>query len=219
MSKSKDNAIAIMSGDTSTPEAMVPTGDSIMQAIKGSPEYANAPEVQAALDLWAAENANLDANNQKKVKARQELAQAEADEVSIVRRWGTRRQGVLHAVNVHCDGSKEKVQSFNLGVIERKKAPQATVPTKLRATRGKKPTTASIAWSPTPGADGYMVQRAADPANPATYAPPAMCKRSRYGVDGLTIGSTIAFRVLALDPSLPNGQTDYSPWLIVTVGA
>ena len=190
-----------------------------INGIKGSPAYLLAPDVEAAIPLWETENANLAANDQKKEKARQALAQAEADEITIMRHWGLRRLGVLHAVNVYCDGSKEKVQSFTLPRIQRKKLPPATVPTKLGAAKSKKPTSAVVAWGRTKGNHGYMVQHATDLNDPATLSAPIMCKRARFALPEQTLGATIHFRVLALDPSLPGGQSDYTAWVAVTVGA
>jgi len=48
---------------------------------------------------------------------------------------------------------------------------------------------------------------------------PILCKRARFTLSGEALGAALSFRVLALDPSLPNGQSDYTPWLAVTVGA
>jgi hypothetical protein len=219
MSKKKsDYAAATMPGPTSTPVEMVTTGNAAITAVSGSPALASAPEVQTALGLFATENANLEANNKKKEALRQELSQTEAEGVTIVRRWGLRRQGLLHAVNTFADGSKEKVQSLNLGTIQRSKLPPAGVPANLKQAHSKKPTTVVVTWSKTKGADGYMVQYASNPADPATYAAPVMCTRARFALLGQTLGATIHVRVRALDPELPDGQSDYTPWLAAIVG-
>jgi hypothetical protein len=217
--KQSDNAAATMPGPTNTPTDMVDTGNAAISAMNGSPALASAPEVQAALGLFAAENANLEANNKKKENLRQELALTEAEGVTITRRWRLRRRGLLHAVDTYADGSKEKVQSLNLGTIERSKLPPAGVPTNLRQAHSKKPSTVVVVWSKPKGADGYLVQVAADPADPATYAAPVMCKRARFALAGQALGATLHVRVRALDAALPGGQSDDSPWLPVTVGA
>lgn len=220
MSKKKsDFAIATMPGAVDTTVEMVTTGDNAIAGINGSPQLPSAPDVQANLALFQAENANLDANNQKKEKLRQQLAQAEADEVTIVRRWSLRRQGLLHAVSVFCDGSKEKVQAFNLGVLQRNKLPPAVVPTNLHQARSDKPTTPVVVWDRVKGSDGYLVQHATNPADPATYAQPVMCKRARFALPGQMLAGTLHFRVLSLDPALPGGQSDYCAWVAVIVGA
>jgi hypothetical protein len=214
-----DYAIATMSGLTSTPEEMVTTGSAAISGIKGSPSLAGAPDVQTALDLFITKNDSLDANNQKKEDLRQKLAQVEADEVTLVRRWGLRRQGVLHAVTVQCDGSKEKVQAFNLGVVQRNKVPPATVPANLRQGKSPKPTTPVVVWDRVVGRDGYLLQHATSINDPTTYVGPIMCKRARFALPGQTLAATLYFRVLSLDPALPGGQTEYTAWVAVTVGA
>jgi len=214
-----DRAIATTSGPMRTPAEMVALGTSTINAITGSPALTSAPGVKSNLDLWATENASLDALLKKKADLKQQLSQADADETTLVRHWGLRRQGVLHEVNLASDGSQEKVQSFNLPVVVRTKTPPATVPENLHAVKSKKGTTATVAWSRTAGNHGYLVQYAADPNNPATYAKPSMCKRARFALPGQVLGATLQFRVLALDPSLPAGQSDYTAWVAVTVGA
>jgi hypothetical protein len=42
---------------------------------------------------------------------------------------------------------------------------------------------------------------------------------SKFELAGQTPGATIHFRVLALDPSLPTGQTEYTPWVPVMVSS
>jgi hypothetical protein len=217
--KKPDYAAATMPGPTSTPVEKVDTGNAAIAGVNGSPELAAAPEVQTALGLFATENDNLDANNKKKEDLRQQLSQAEAEGVTIARRWNLRRKGLLNAIDVHCDGSKEKVQRFNLGVVERGKLPPAAVPAGLHQAHGPKPTTVVVAWDKTKGADGYVVQHATDPADPATYAAPAICKRTRFALPGQALAATIHFRVAAIDPDLPGGQSEYAPWVAATVGA
>ncbi len=130
--KQADRAVATTSGAMRTAEEMASTGTTNINALTASPSTANAPGVKAALALWATENANLDANNKKKADLDVQRTQVAADEITIMRRWGLRRGGVLHEVNVECDGSKEKVQAFNLPVILRVKGLQATVPENVR---------------------------------------------------------------------------------------
>ena len=220
MSKKKaDYAVAIMPGKTTTPEEMVATGTAGIGGINSSTLLPSAPGVQTAVDDFTVANDSLAANNKKKADLRLQLSQVEADEVTLARRWGIRRQGVLQAVNVFCDGSKEKVQAFNLGVATRTKLPPAVVPTNLHQAKTRKPTTLVVAWDKTTQRHGYMVQHATNPNDAATYAAPVMCTKARFELPGQTLAATIHLRVLALDPSLPGGQTEYTAWEPVTVGA
>jgi hypothetical protein len=45
-----------------------------------------------------------------------------------------------------------------------------------------------------------------------------MCKKTRFALPGQTVGATLHVRALALDPALPNGQSDYTPWVATIVG-
>jgi hypothetical protein len=216
--KKTDRAVATTTGPMRTPVEMVATGTTAINSVTASPLLPNAPDVKTALGLFATENTNLDNNNKKKADIHVQLVQVEADEITITRRWGLRRAGLLQAVNVQCDGSAEQVQSFNLPVVTRKAAPLATVPANLHQAATKKPTTVVTAWTRTPGNDGYLVQWATDPTNQATYSKPTMCKKARFSLPGQTLGATLHFRVLALDASLPGGQSDYTAWVMCTVG-
>lgn len=217
--KKKDHATATTSGPMGNPVEMVETGSRVIDAVRKSDELPDAPEVAEALDMWALENDKLDANNKLKADLRRRLSLADAEEVTLCRHWSLRRQGVLYAANVHCDGSAERVQRLCLQVVERRKSPPAQVPEDLRQVRSRKPTTLTVAWKKVKGSHGYMVQCATTPEDPATYSRPSMCKRARFAVPGQVLGAQIWIRVLSLDPSLPDGQSDYSAWVAMTVGA
>jgi hypothetical protein len=62
-----------------------------------------------------------------------------------------------------------------------------------------------------------MVQHATDPANPSTYSTPQSSSKASFVLHGLPPTTTVHFRVLALDPRLPTGQTDFCGWLAVMV--
>src|SRR5689334_51447 len=117
MKPKKDNARATIAGSMRTAEEMVTTGGGAIDAVSASQKLAGAAGVKAALGLFKTENDALDANNKKKANLHLQLTQAEADEVTLMRHWGLRRVGLIHEVNVECDGSKENIQAFNLPVV------------------------------------------------------------------------------------------------------
>jgi hypothetical protein len=42
--------------------------------------------------------------------------------------------------------------------------------------------------------------------------------RSRVTITGQTPGATLHLRVQTLDSKLPNGKSDFSPWVAIIVG-
>jgi hypothetical protein len=137
----------------------------------------------------------------------------------VLRRWEVRRRGVLNAVNATCDGSKDMVQGFGLGVVGRTPSPPAVVPEGLRGKRSKAVGTATAVWTTRRGHRGFLVQYTTNPANPDAFSAPIASAKAKFELTGQTPGATIYFRVLALDPSLPTGQTDYTSWVAVTVSS
>jgi hypothetical protein len=213
-----DRATPQITEPMATPEEMVSTGNDTINKIKASSNYANAPEVQNAVTAWQTTVSALDTNNKAKEQARAQLDQAETAEPALVRRYHVRRNGVLTAIAAFADGSKQIVQSFGTAVGERKPAPVATVPANVRPMIRKRLGVASVRWDPTPGASGYLLQHCTNPADATTYAAPISLTQARYHLTGQTPGATVYFRVLACDPSLPNGQSAYTAWLAVLVG-
>ena len=76
---------------------------------------------------------------------------------------------------------------------------------------------AGFRWKPTPGAHGYMLQHALNPADATTYSAEISLSESRFWLTNQTRGTTVYFRVLACDARLPNGRTAYTAWVPVIV--
>jgi hypothetical protein len=139
------------------------------------------------------------------------------NEAQLVRSWGKNRRALVSAIDLFADGSKDVVQSLGVDVEERQPKPNATVPANLRPMKGKTPTVASVRWDPTAGAQGYMLQHATNTADPTTYAAPFSLTTVRYHLGGQTSGTTVYFRVAALDDNLPGSQTAFTAWVAVVV--
>jgi hypothetical protein len=217
--KKVDRATPQIVDTSEMPEQLVITGNEAIGNIKASAGLAGAPAVQVVVTAWATANTNLDANNKAKAAARLALDTALANEGPLVRRWGISKRAVISAIEVVGDGSAEVVQSFNVAVEQRQAHPEASVPANLRAMKVHKTNVASVRWDPSPGATGYMLQHATSPSDATTYAPLIYVKDSKYHYGGQVPGTTIYFRVLALDASLPTGQTTFSAWVGVIVSA
>jgi hypothetical protein len=76
---------------------------------------------------------------------------------------------------------------------------------------------AGFRWDPTPGAKGYVLQHATNPADATTYSAELPISDSKFWLTGQTRGATISFRVLACDARLPGGRTAYTAWVPVLV--
>jgi len=212
-----DRATPHLTEPTRTPEEMVTAGNEAIPNILASTNIGVATDVKNNATAWATANAALDANNKAKAKARADLAAAEIAEPPLVRRWFARRDATLTSINVFGDGSKQVVQTFNVGVEERSALPLATTPANLRPMKEKKPTLAGVRWNPTVGAHGYLLQHATNPADATTYSAQIALTAARYYLAGQVSGTTVYFRVLACDKDLPNGQSAYTAWVAVVV--
>jgi hypothetical protein len=219
MKKVADLAVPILTEGSETPTDKVSAAIVHITAIKSSPEWATAPEVQTATAAWETVNTKLDENNTLIADLESQLKKARTSQLAEVRRWEVRKRGLLTAVNAVCDGSKDRVNAFGLGVQQRTSQPQAGVPEGLRARRSKTVGKATAVWNSRPGHYGFMVQYATNPADAATYSPPIVVSRAKFELARQVPGSKVYVRVLALDPSLPTGQTEFTSWVAVTVTA
>ncbi len=201
-------------------EDLVSSGTTIINDITSSVGYAaGAPDVQAKLAVFTTANTNLGSNNKSKAAGKLQFDTAVVAEGPLVRRWGIAKRALVSAIEVVGDGSAQVVQGFNVGVEVRQEKSEATVPVNLRPMKARVPDTASVRWDPTDGAKGYMLQHATNPADATTYSGQIHVSAAKYKLGGQVPGTTIYFRVLALDASLPNGQTAYTAWLAVMVPA
>jgi hypothetical protein len=64
-------------------------------------------------------------------------------------------------------------------------------------------------------ADGY----ATNVADATTYSQPMVCSKRSFKLPLQTPGTAISLRVMALDPALPTGQTNWSAWVPNLVSA
>lgn len=214
-----DRADPLLTESSETPVEKVSAASTHIAALKNSPHWATATEVQPATAAWLAENDHLDASNKTIADLESKLAKERSRQRTVVRRWEVRKRGVLTAVNATCDGSKDMVQAFGLGVLTRTPAPPAIVPEGLRGKRSKTVGTATAVWTTQRHNHGFLVQYATDPENAATFSAPIVSSKGKFELAGQTPGALIYVRVRALDPSLPTGQTEYTRWVAVMVSS
>ena len=214
-----DRAVPVLTEPSQTPAARIAAGTVHIAALRNSPEWASAPEVQTATEGWLVENDSLDASVKAIAELESKLSAARSAQVAAMRRWDTRKRAVLSAVEAACDGSKDQVQRFGLAVATRKPLPLAVVPEGLQARRSATAGVASVVWTTRKGNRGYMVQHATNPDDPSTFSAPIISSKGKFQLSGQTPGETLYCRVKAIDPDLPNGQTDYTTWVAMMVSS
>ena len=201
------------------PETIVTEGLAACGRVLASPNIGAASGVKSTATDWNNNLLDLQKNNTNKSTARANLDTAITNEPPLVRACNAGKLAVVAAINVFSKGSKDMVQSFAVDVEQRTAKPEATVPVNLRPMVMRKSATARARWAPTVGAEGYMVQHATNVADPTTYAAPVRVTKARYDLEGQTPGTTVYFRVAALDTALPGGQTAWTIWVGVFVPA
>ena len=181
--KVADQAVPSLTEPNTTPAEKVSAGAVHITAIKNSPNWAASAEVQSATAAWSTETDNLDASNKIIAELESKLATARTNQLAVLRRWDVRKRGVLNAVNATCDGSKDMVQSFGLGVVGRTPMPQAVVPEGLRGKRSKRVGAATVVWATRRGNHGYLVQYTTNPADAAVFSAPTLSSRGKFARD------------------------------------
>ena len=179
------------------------------------------PLVQTATNAWATENTTLDTNAQTIAGLEKQLGVSRANQLVNLRRWTLQRQGVLSAINLFCDGSSDTMATFGVAVASSTRARRRRA-RRSASWRRKDKVSRAVAWQwfLTPqNRYGFMVQHATNVADATTYSQPMACSKRSFKLLLQTPGTTISLRVMALDPALPTGQTDWSGWAPSLVSA
>jgi hypothetical protein len=200
-------------------EAIVVEGEAAVAGVEASPHYNDpaAADVQGKTKSYAAAILALKANNTAKQNGRIMLEQATTAEPVLIRRVGTQRRGLTNAIEAFADGSKDVALTFVKKLEEKHAAPDATTPENLRPFKHPKHADAACRWDPSPGAEGYLVQHCTNTADASTYSAALHSTEAKFHLLGQTAGTTIYFRVAALDKKLPGGQTEWTVWVGVFV--
>jgi len=215
-----DHAVARFTEPMNTPAEKVTAANTYIAAIKASINWAlpTAADLQAAVGFWITETANIAAGATLIASLEKKLAAARTAQLASLRRWGQRKTGVLNALDVLCDGSKDMMTTFGVGIAEAAAHVAAVVPVDLKSTKSMKSGIAGITWLGSPvNPTGFMVQHATSTTDPTTYSAPIPCPRRSFELPGQTPAATIYFRVAAQDSSLPAGQTAWTAWVAAVV--
>lgn len=187
-------------------------------AMKASPDWVNAPAtVQTATTAWTAAATAIAKNATTIAQLRSQLAQAEAAQGTLRRKWSDATRQILGALAAWCDGSADMVVRLGFRVLTRAHLGSLAVPSNLTTALGASPGESTVKWDRGNAYHGFLVLHATDATNVATYSAPVPCTKSRFTLEGAPSASVVHFRVAAIDPSSKTGTTAWSDWVAGTV--
>jgi len=186
-------------------------------SMQGAPAWSTTPALQSANAVWNQKADALEANAKSITDLKSKLKTAIADQRVIRRDWTVATQHMIATVAIQCMGSAEEAQALGFDVVSRTSAGPLPPPEGLATAPGKALGTAVFEWKRGSARHGFIVQSAADVANPATYSAPVPCTRSKYTLKGAQSLSVVHFRVAAIDPIVEAGHSEWSTWVAGTV--
>jgi hypothetical protein len=192
----------------------VSTTSSVIQAMKQSPDWATATNVQAAVTEWSKAADAIEAGATGIANLRAQLKSAEAAQAARRRDWVTSKLQVTTAVTVFAGGSADTVKGFNLDVVTHARIGPLGAPIDLTVNPGKDPGQVLAAWAKGVAAHGFLAQHATDPGTVTTISAPVPCTKPKLVVSGLTLGASLSFRVAAIDPTSATGMSPWSAWVV-----
>jgi hypothetical protein len=184
-------------------------------AMKGSSLWAQSPDLQAANTAWNKAADAMEKNAKDILDLRTQLSVLETAQVGLRHEWDAATEHMTGVVSVASQGDPALVLELGYDVRTRTLAGSIAAPEGLQAALGKAVGEARFTWIRGDARHGFIVQHASDVANQATYSVPAVTTRVKYTLKGAT--APVYFRVAAIDPSSPTGQSPWSAWVAGTV--
>jgi len=186
-------------------------------AIKASPDWNSAPQVQAVVGTWTTAATAVAQNAAAVAGLVDQLKTLRLSHRVLLQQWAAQTKQVLSVIDVFCDGDVAKLHGFGFDAAVRNAPSALAVPTDLITHPGKLSGQAVVAWKIVgPRDHGFLVQHATDAANPATYSTPIASTKRKFTLIGAQPASVVHFRVAAIDPSSATGQTAWSDWVSAT---
>ncbi len=201
-----NHAIARFTEKMETESEKVTGAETHIAAIKASSNWGAAAAVQTATNNWAAGTAVLDAENMSIAALEKALGVARTNQLANLRRWTLQRQGVLNAINIFCDGSRDTMLTFGVAINE--PVPHEPASTPVGVTPRKEKVSFEVAWQwflTPPNRYGFMVQHATNVADATTYSQPMACSKRSFKLLAQTPATTISFRVMSLESGAADG--------------
>lgn len=216
--KPVDRAEPVLKKRTPTDATKVDVTHATTASMAKSPLWASASDVQNAAKVWDQAADDIDDNAKVIADLRDQLGAAEGKQESLRRNWRACRRQVLSTVSLVCAGSADKVKGFSFDVVTRTMASLLDAVEGLSTSPGPEVGEATAMWLRGLARNGFVVQHATDAGNPATHSAPIPCTKLKYTLGGASpSGSSVYFRVAAVDPLAPTGQSPWSAWVSATV--
>ena len=215
--KPVDRAIPVIRKTKNTDLAKVAITRQHTTTMRAAPLWSTSPQLQSAAAAWSAVADAIEQNAVAILDLRQKLAVLEAKQRTNRQSWRTTSKQMLGAAAVACEGSPDLVHSLGFEVyVHNAPAPQDApvgLATRAQAASGE----AAFGWQRGMARNGWVVQHAADPEDPATVSPPIPCTKTTYKVKGAPSHSLVHLRVAAIDPTSDAGMGPWCAWVVCTV--
>jgi hypothetical protein len=198
----------------------VDTTQSSVAAMKTSPDGPNAADVQVAVAQWITAASDIGANALTIAQLKDQLKAAVARQRALRHVWSVCTSQVLTSVDAYCANSPVKIQGFGFVPVSYAAHALLGAPSNLATSPGPLQGEATFSWARDLAIHGFVVQHATDTANPATISPSIPCSKVKFTLmpsAASPSGSNVSFRVAAIDPHAPLGQSPWSAWVTATV--
>jgi hypothetical protein len=216
-SKPVDSATPIIRKPKGTDGDKITVTRTIASKMKGTPQWNSSPALQAAVQNWSTLADSLESNAQAIAVARKTLEGLVANQRVTRQGWRVATKEVTGNVARVTEGSADLVHSLGFDVLTHAVPAAQPAPIGLVPLAGKAAGDAEVTWQRGTAKHGFVVQRATDVANPATYAAAVPCTKTKYTLEGGQSASVVHFRVAAIDPTSSTGTSPWSDWVTCTV--
>jgi hypothetical protein len=190
----------------------------VTSAASKNPGWQQATDLQAVSKAWNQIADSIEGNASVVTGLRTQLKIAEAKQMGLRRAWRATKKQVLSTADVLCAGSADDLRAYGFDVLTHGVPGQpVAVPDNLSTAPGKAGGEVSAKWPKGDAKHGFIVQHATDVANAATFSAPIPSTTCKFTLTGQTPATSVHFRVAAIDPSSPTGQTAWSAWVAGTV--
>ena len=216
--KPVDRATPVIRKPKATDVQKISVTRGITSTMKSTPQWASSPELQALVQTWNSAADAVESNAKVVTAARNALAALEATQRANRHAWHVATREVTAKVAAVAQGSSDTVHALGFDVFTHVGAvAQDVAPGGLNAQPGTAPGEAIVSWQKGTAKNGFLVQRATDPANAATYSSVIPSTKTKYVAEGEKSSSVVYFRVAAIDPTKASGLSPWSDWVACTV--
>jgi hypothetical protein len=204
----------------STSAERVATTTSTVAAMKASPDWPAATDVQTSVAKWSTAASDIAANAAVVAQLKDQLAVAVAKQVTLNHTWSVCTSQVLTSVDAFCANAPARIQGFGLVAVTNTVHGLLGAPSNIATSSGPLAGEVRCTWDRGLADHGFVVQHATDTGNPATISPSIPCTKVKFTLAPSAAspsGSVVHFRVAAIDPHATAGQSPWSAWVSGTV--